>query len=49
MKYRRKLMTFFISDKVYWIARKYWLVGLGGGWVFAARLPGKTLRLVQHI
>ena len=33
----------------HWIACKYWLVGVGGGWVFAARLPGKTLRLVQHI
>ena len=33
----------------HWISCKYWLVGSGGGWVFAARLPDKTLRLAQHI
>ena len=33
----------------HWIACKYWLVGSGGGWVFAARLPHKTLCLVRHI
>lgn len=31
-----------------WIAHKYWLIGTGEGWVFAARNDHGSLRLFNH-
>ncbi|CAN5775631.1 group II intron reverse transcriptase/maturase [soil metagenome] len=32
----------------HWIARKYWLIGTGEGWVFASRSDQHPMRLFQH-
>jgi retron-type reverse transcriptase/5-methylcytosine-specific restriction endonuclease McrA len=32
----------------YWIARRYWLIDQGEGWVFASRKENKKLRLIKH-
>ncbi|MEO1181797.1 MAG: group II intron reverse transcriptase/maturase, partial [Cyanobacteria bacterium J06636_28] len=32
----------------HWIARKYWLVGIGEGWVFASRNNQHPMRLFRH-
>ena len=32
----------------HWIARKYWLIGSGEGWVFAARNDADVFRLLHH-
>lgn len=33
----------------HWIARKYWLIGIGEGWVFASGNDQNSLRLFQHV